>query len=327
MKSVLLWAALALPLAAQPKLLVNAQVETRSASAGLDQQFHALLSAQPQPAWIAWSVPAVRQYALGCEYVSHDGWQSGTVHLEPPDHAVILFRVVANAVERIRALSPDCEIDAGGVPVHWLNDVAPAQSVALLASYVSDRAVNGNSAMFAIAMHADPSADSALDRFSAADQPQNIRVRAVNWLGSARGRHGFEMLKKFIASDPDERVRERAVHSLASSKEPEALDLLIFTARSDKDTHLRAQAAGALGRTPPALVLATLTSIVASDPDQEVQRHAVSALRELSDGQGVPALIDLVKSSKSADIRKHAMSALQQTHDPRAVSFFEQVLQ
>jgi hypothetical protein len=53
-----LWlAAAALPLAAQPKLLVNAQVDTRSAAAGLEREFKALVSAQPQPAWIGFAAP------------------------------------------------------------------------------------------------------------------------------------------------------------------------------------------------------------------------------------------------------------------------------
>jgi hypothetical protein len=320
-KHALLWAVVALPLAAQPKLLTNARVDTRSAAAGLEQQFRPLVAAQPQPAWIAYSVPAVPTDSLGCAFVSHDGWSApGVVHLEPPDRAIILFRVEANAVERIRALSPDCEIDAGGVPVHWLENVNPAQSVALLSSFDTGGAVS------AIAVHADPSADAALDRFAAADRPQSLRIRAINWLGAARGRHGFEALKNLIASDPDERVRERAVNALAYSKEPEAVQLLIATARTDGNPRLRAQAASTLGRKPAAQVLDTLTAIIAADPDSEVQHRAVSALRELPDGQGVPALIDLVKNSKSPDLRKRAMSALEQTRDPRALAFFEEVL-
>ena len=50
----------AMPLMAQPKLLVNAKVDTRSAAAGLEREFKALLTAQPQPAWIGYTVPAVR---------------------------------------------------------------------------------------------------------------------------------------------------------------------------------------------------------------------------------------------------------------------------
>jgi hypothetical protein len=125
MKPLLWLMAASMPLAAQPKLLVNAKLETRSAAAGLEQTFRPLVTAQPQPAWIAYSVPSTR-VNMGCDYV-RDGWnQPGVIHLEPPDHAVILFRVDNGAVERIRTLSPDCEIDAGNLPVHWLADVKPA---------------------------------------------------------------------------------------------------------------------------------------------------------------------------------------------------------
>ena len=68
MKTTLLVLAAALGLAAQPKLLINAQADTRSASAGLEPAFRSLLTAQPQPAWIGYSVPSVRTYdGLGCE--------------------------------------------------------------------------------------------------------------------------------------------------------------------------------------------------------------------------------------------------------------------
>src|ERR1022692_587132 len=111
---------------AQPKLLVNAKVDPRSAAAGLEREFKALLTAQPQPAGIGYTVPAVRGAEMGCEYV-HDGYcTTGIVHLEPPDHAVILFRVEGDKVNKLRNVSPDCEIDAGGLPMHWLTDVAPA---------------------------------------------------------------------------------------------------------------------------------------------------------------------------------------------------------
>ena len=67
------WPWLALPLAAQPKLLVNANLDTHSAGAGLEAAFKPLLAAQPQPAWIGWAVPSVRSYNMGCEYVFRDG--------------------------------------------------------------------------------------------------------------------------------------------------------------------------------------------------------------------------------------------------------------
>jgi hypothetical protein len=310
-----------LPLAAQPKLLVNAQVKTQSAAAGLEAAFRPLLSAQPQPSWIAYSVPSIREFQ-GCDYV-RDGFNTaGVVHLEPPDHAVVLFRVEGGAVNRIRSLSPDCEIDAGNVPFYWLNDVQPAQSVALLLTYITDRERLGDSAAAAIAQHADPAADQALDRFLATDQPQSLRLRATSWM-SRRGRRGFEVLKRLIASDPDERVRERAVSALGSSRETEAPALLVSIAQTDKTARLREQAISALGRkADPAMLL----KIVESDPEIGVRRRAISALHSLPDGAGIPMLIQVVKTSQNAEVRRQAMSTLGSSRDPRATAFFEEVL-
>lgn len=318
--------AAALPLAAQPKLLINAQVDTRSAAAGLESQFRALLTAQPQPAWIGYSVPSARNRNLGCDYVRDGFNQPGVVHLEPPDHAVILFRVEGNAVDRIRTISPDCEIDAGNVPVHWLADVQPAQSIALLLSLVPQRERLGESPLSAVAQHSDPAADQALERFLGTEQPQSMRLRVTSWMGSARGRHGFDVLKKLIASDPDEKVRERAISSLANSREPEAFDLMISIARGDSNPRMREQAISSLARKGGPQVVSTLSKVIESDTDNQVKRRAVSTLNQLPDGEGVPLLIQVVKSTQNAEVRKQAMTTLGQSRDPRAVMFFEEVL-
>src|SRR5664280_3775906 len=261
MKPLLWLMAAALPLAAQPKLLVNAKLDTRSAAAGLQQTFRPLVIAQPQPAWIAYSVPSTR-VNLGCDYV-RDGWsQPGVIHLEPPDHAVILFRVDGGAVECIRTLSPDCEIDAGDLPVHWLAAVKHAESVALLDTFATQRERFMDGAMSAIAAHSDPAADAALLRYLAPGQPESIRLRVVSWFGSMRGRRGFDVLKNLIAGDPSERVRERAISTLGNSKETEALDLLTATARKDASPRMRMQALSALNRHSGAKVLGTFKDAI-----------------------------------------------------------------
>jgi hypothetical protein len=316
--------AAALPLAAQPKLLINAQTDTRSAASGLEREFRTLLSSQPQPAWIGYTVPATRNAGLGCDYVHDGNLSSGVVHLEPPDHVIVMFRVENNQLNRIRSISPYCEIDAGGVPVHWLNDVQPAQSVALLTTFVSDRDGVPGGALNAIGAHADPAADEALSRFIAAGQPQSIRMRAVQFLGSRPG--GLDTLKKIIANDQDSRVRERAVQSLGNNRQPEALDLLTSIAKSDNDPRLRSQAVSGLGRKSGANVIATLTTVVEKDTDNNVRRRALSALQSMPDGEGIPTLIQMARTQRDPEIRKHAMSSLQNSRDPRALSFFEEVI-
>ena len=325
MKLLLCLMSAALPLMAQPKLLVNAKLDSRPASAGLEQTFRPLVTAQPQPAWIAWSVPSTR-VNLGCDYV-RDGWgQQGVIHLEPPQTAVILFRVDAGAVDKIRSLSPDCEIDAGELPVHWLTDVKPAESVALLDGFATQRERYTDGAMSAIASHADPAADAALLRFLGPNQPESLRLRVVSWFGPQRGRRGLDVLKGLIANDASERVRERAISTLGGSKEPEAIDLLIATARKDKDSRMRMQALSALNRHSGAKVLNTLKEAIETDPDMQVKRRAVSCLQSMPDGEGIPLLIQLAKATSDAEVRKQAMSSLGQSRDGRALTFFEDVL-
>src|SRR5438128_1538260 len=235
MRTALLFVAAALAVNAQPKKLVNAQLDTRSASGGLESAFRQLVTAQPQPAWIGYLVPASRGRQFGCYSNWRDGdfmVNGGTVYLEPPSHVLVLYRVEGNRVGKIRTLAPECDIDAGGAPVHWLNDVKPAESVALLASFVAGPEPSVDSVMNAIGMHADGAADAALERFVAADQPEGTRQKAVYWLGLTRSGRGIEALKKVLAGDTSDRVRERAVQALAMSRQPGALDLVIATARN-----------------------------------------------------------------------------------------------
>ena len=323
-----LWLAVAaLPLASQPKLLVNAQVDTRSAAAGLEREFKTLMAAEPQPAWIGYTAPVLEGHSLGCELVSPNGWWApGVVHLEPPDHMVVLIRVAANAVERVRAISPDCEIDAGGAPVHWLTDVRPAESVALLSAMAAgpDRTADG--ALTALALHSDPEADAALESLVAPSQPESLRARAIYWLGADSAGRRIGILQRLLVAGVPEAVEQRAISGLAAGKAPAATDLLISIARQDHNPRMRAQAVSALARKSGAKAVDAIVAAVQNDSDLQVQRRAVAALQSLPDAAGVPLLIQTVKTSPNAEVRKQAMACLSQSRDPRAASFFEDVL-
>jgi hypothetical protein len=245
MKRWLWLLAASLPLVAQPKLLVNARVDTRSAGGGLEREFQTLLAAQPQPAWIGYEVPSVPDAGLNCEYVRDTLTAPGVIHLEPPGRAVVLVRVEAQAAGKIRILSPDCEIDAGGLALHWLAGVGPAESVTLLAGFVTDRKL-ATSAVAAIASHADPAADVVLDSLVQPAQPEWLRRTAVFLIGSQRGSHGAEIVNGVIANDPSEAVRRRAVESLGSRRDGAGVPLLIELVKTSRDAAVRKQAMTAL---------------------------------------------------------------------------------
>jgi HEAT repeat protein len=256
------------------------------------------------------------------------------VALEAPPSVTVLFRIERASVQKIRVFSPDCELDAGGLPVHWLAPVNPAESVALLSSYVKPSAgrsgsrdePSDNAALTAIAMHAGPAASQALDRFVAPGQPDSVRKHAAFWLGAARGREGFETLRRLARNEADGAFRKELVFPISLSKEPEATDALIQLAREDKSGEVRKQALFWLGQKAGAKAVATLTDAIANDPDTAVKERAVFALSQLPKDEGVPRLIEVARTNRNPEIRKRAMFWLGQSNDPRALSFFEEIL-
>lgn len=329
---------------AQPRVS-NARMETRAVSGSLDATFRAIVNQQSAPAWIGYAAPMIAgDRSLCCWNSDNDITCQGcmlepgtanfsvtsnqTVHLEGATEFYVFFRVEAKQVEKIRTFSVDCNVDAGGLPFILLTGVKPNESVALLESLTAgaDRKLP-NSAISAIGMHRDPAADAALDRFTAASQPEEIRREAVFWLGNARGRHGFESLERILKNDPSDRVRERAVFALTQSKEPGATPEIVRVAREDSSTHVRGQALFWLAQTATRHISEdAIRRAIDTDPETEVKKKAVFALTQIRNGDGVPLLIEIAKTNRNAVVKKEAMVQLGRSKDPRAVKFFEDLL-
>jgi hypothetical protein len=361
-------AALAASPAAQGRI-ANAHIETRSAAQSLEREV-AAIAARRVTSWIGYRVPMIAGPRQMCCYdtVSDAGTCCGRcrldggggvtmntgntgdraemngarVMLEPPTELLVLARVEGGSVMRLRTFTPDCDIDAGGMPVVWLNDVKPDDSVAWLASLVSS--INdgpgasgdsvdgtrhqrvGKPAISAIALHSGPAADRALDSFVATTRPEWQRSDTAFWLGSTRGDHGARVLTGMIAQDPSDRVREKAVFGLSVSKSPAALPTLIATAKDDKVAHVRGQALFWLAHKAGQQAVTAITNAITDDPDTEVKKKAVFALSQLPKDEGVPKLIEVARTNRNPAVRKQAMFWLGESKDPRAVKFFEEVL-
>jgi HEAT repeat protein len=255
---------------------------------------------------------------------------AGVIKLEGSDRMIVLYRVENRAVERIRVFSEDCQLDAGGRPVRWLDNVRPSDSIALLESFVAAQGDTRNrvtdGAITAIAMHGDAAADASLDRLVAQSQPDNIRKKVTFWLGNARGQHGFQTLQRVLRDDPSLEVRKGAIFGLTQSKVPQAVDTLIATARNDAEPRLRSEALFWLAQKAGAKAAATIADRIDQDPDTEVKKKAVFALSQLPRDEGVPLLIKVARSNSNPEVRKQAMFWLGQSKDPRAADFFAEVL-
>jgi hypothetical protein len=282
----------------------------------LEQRFREQLNAQPQPAWVGYTAPSVPGHDQTCDY-GRGVRAPGPVHLEPPDQVQILFRIEQNRVGKIRVISADCQLDADGLPLRWIRDVRPAESVALLSGMAAERGRVGDGAITAIALHADASADQALEKFAGVGQPESLREKAVFWMGAARGRRGYETLRRIVTQDASDRIREKAIFALSVSREPEAVDTMIGVARKDASSHVRGQALFWLAQKAGQKAVGTISDAVDRDPDTEVKKKAVFALQQLPAGEGVPLLIQVARTNKNPAVRKQAMFWLGQSNDPR----------
>lgn len=343
---------------AQQPRVVNTKIETRSAAGGLEKEFRAIVASQTSPAWVGYGVPMIPGERQMCCFNNNDGYarggccnlegrdtgisinssdrgsiSGGTVKLEGPQTMFVLFRLEQKKVDKIRMYSDDCQLDAGGLPFVWLADVKPAENVALLTSFVKSvdlesRGENriAQNALTALAYQSDPAADRALESFVATDQPESLRRQTAFWLGNARGKTGYELLKRMARQDPSERVRDQVTFALSQSKDPGAVDEMIRMAREDSSTHVRGQALFWLGQKAGKKAEAAITEAIANDPDTEIKKKAVFALSQLPHEQGVPLLIQVARTNMNPAVRKQAMFWLGQSKDPRALDFFEEVL-
>jgi len=330
----------------------NAKLETRAASASLEATIRELAGKAGQPEWVGYSVDEVAgQQGVCCNNNWNDGncgtcrlekensgaygttHKEGTVKLESPRRLVVLYRLEAKQVVKIRVASDNCTLDAGGLPFVWLTGVKASESVALLASYVRGSELEdhgdhgiGNGALTALALHADGSADQALESFVKADQREGLRRQTAFWMGAARGKAGFVALQQMAKTDPSSDVRAHVTFALSVSHEAGAVDEMIRMAHDDASSHVRGQALFWLAQKAGKKAVGTITGAIENDPDTDVKKKAVFALSQLPKEEGVPKLIEVAQTNHNPEVRKQAMFWLGQSNDPRALQFFEKIL-
>ncbi len=342
--------------AATPRLS-NAQIVRTSGSGDLGAIVRGLARRRQSPGWIGWAVPMVptaEQSRCGGDGRSwNDAGCCGSqledegraarpvnsdrpVSLESGGSLFVFLRVDAGAIQKIRTLSDDCEIDGNGMPIDWLVDVQPSASIAFLMGLVTrDSGIPdsgdgdadlGRQAVGAISLHAGVEAEQALVRLLDPGQPVSMRKHATFWLGSVRGRFGLDELDRVLDGDPSLEVRDAATFGLFVSREAGAVPRLIEAAKNDASGRVRGQALFWLAQKAGAQAQRAITDAIDRDPETEVKKKAVFALTQLPEDEGVPLLIRVAQTSPNPAVRKQAMFWLGQSHDDRAVAFFERIL-
>jgi HEAT repeats len=248
---------------AQQPNFVNARIQTRAAQPDVRRAIAAIVKAQTEPAWIGYAVPSLNNDQSGRDI----GWSErcrleqqrvdpatntavqGPIRLEPAPTAMVLIRVQASEIRRVRPVSGDCQVDAGGLPLYWLGDVNAAQSVEFLKTLLADATIRENSegALSAIAVHRDAAAAAAILDL-AKNGTSKARQRALFWIARRAEAQAAGIITEAIHTDPDVEVKKQAVFALSQIPREEGIPLLITLARSHTNPIVRKQAMFWLGQ-------------------------------------------------------------------------------
>lgn len=259
--------------------ITNARTETRSAAQGLDREVRAVLS-RSGATWFGYRVPMVagpRQMCCydtissdqtccgicrlesgsGVSMTTGDSLSRGSrITLEPPTEFLVLARAEGNAIVRVRMFTPDCDVDASNMPLVWLNDVKPDESVAWLTSLIGATSTHSEyrsrvakPALSALAVHATRSALTTLVRLAREDRDTKMRSDALFWLAQRAGQEAVATITEAIERDPETEVKKRAVFALSQLPKDEGVPKLIEIARTHRNPEVRKQAFFWLGQT------------------------------------------------------------------------------
>jgi HEAT repeat protein len=243
----------------------------------------------------------------------------------------VLLRIDRGAIEKVRLAPAGCTLNAGSLPMEWLTDVQPEDSVAFLGQIAAKHADERHDklldeSLVAVSMHATPKATEVLASLAAPPNSPNLREKAAFWLGAQRGHDGYVALQQLVAKEQEPKLREKLAFDLSINSDPSATDELIRMAKSDSDSGVRGQALFWLAQKAGKKAIGALQDSMENDPDFAVKKKAVFALSQLPKDESVPQLIHVADSNANLAIRKEAMFWLGQTNDPRALSYLEGVL-
>lgn len=330
-----------------PASIVDAEWRVVEAGADVGSALADLVAEAPSPSWIAYEVDAVPGERTVCCWNDAEGAgvcsleERGSVHGrrhgEPSPQGSrlrVLLRVVDGRIQRLRMFTPECTLDAGGLPVAWVRGVATGASLRLLGDLVDGKGALGGlaasddvaaEAVGAVSLHDAGEATGILAAW-AWQGPREVQRAAIFWLGAGRKREGLPVLEELLREHQDADVREHATFGLHVTDTPEAIDALVQAARGDAAGKVRSQALFWLAQRAGERAAATIEGAVQADPDLEVRKRAVFALSQLPADRGVPLLIRIARTHAQPALRKQAVFWLGQSGDERALDFIEELL-
>jgi hypothetical protein len=208
------------------------------------------IAQQGRTVWVAYRVPMIRSEGGG--RITTSETCCGRCRLEPPTDLVVLARVDRSGLIELRPEAVDCDIDASGSAVVWLDNVRPDDSVAWLATFarststVSSRLADR--ALTALSLHASAAVSPILVDMARTGSNAQVKGKALFWLAQRAVEEAVPTINQALNQDPDVEVRKKAVFALSQMPKDEGVPRLIEVARTHSNLEVRRQAFFWLGQ-------------------------------------------------------------------------------
>jgi hypothetical protein len=232
---------------------ISTPAETRRITQPLEREINALAGRRTD-LWLGYrmpTTPTARQFCGGSHVV-----------LESSTSITIMAKLEAGEIRRLRVFTPECDVDAGTVPLVWLDGVSPDDSATWLTGLVRSKQTDrewrtrvADGALNALALQSGDAAIRSLIAFARDDARPEIRGRALVSLGQRAGEQAAATITNAIDRDPETEVKRTAVGALARLPKDEGVPLLIQVARSNRTPEVRREAMLRLGQSNDARAL------------------------------------------------------------------------
>lgn len=303
--------------------LNGAQVKVLSAGNDLRQTIESQAKSSNQ--WFSYTVEMEAGNGSPCCYTnyrqkerfcslddSHSSW--GSSHEDIDSETInVYFQWQDGKPEKLFFAGSDCPVEANNQSVISLSNVSQQSSVELLSSTVSQHHKKGKGRVLAaIAMHDGQYAQQALEQFSNHEH-KKVRHNAIFWLGEARDKAGFDVLKE-IVDDTSRPMKDRtkAIFAISENSYEGASKKLLQLATTTGNDKIQSKALFWLANSNNEQTENVIAQVLDSDASTKVKEKAVFALTQVKTEKAWEMLADLARNATQTNVQKKAIFWLSQ---------------
>ncbi len=221
---------------------------------------------------------------------------------------------------------PDSEVRQQAV--FWLSQVGTEKALTALDSILrtSTDPELLDKAVFAVSQIKSDRAAQILRDYAGRDNaPEDVREKAVFWLGQQHSPSSGEFLRALYARVTVEDLKEKIIFSLSQMHSDENTRWLMDLALNDKESiDLRKKALFWAGQSGAAI--ADLVQLYDRTSDHDMKEQLIFVYSQRHETQALDKMIDVARHETDRELRKKAIFWLGQSRDPRAAQALLEII-